>query len=612
MSLRFSPSQDRAIDTKLENLGLPDNYRDTVERWLAPISDQIQCLIAPQGAPKERKTIIIGVQGSQGSGKSTASALLELLLQTQFGLNCISLSLDDFYLTRSERQHLADTVHPLLKTRGVPGTHDVALALQTIHQLSHLKAHESCEVVRFNKGTDDRHTPEHWDTITGPVDIIILEGWCVGLSAEPESQLISPSNKLEAEEDADGRWRSFVNQQLAGDYQTLFGLLDKLLVLKAPSFHCVYHWRLRQEQKLIASLAEAERSNSGGSEGKLRTQSPKDIERFIAHYQRLTQWALDGLPQQADWCLHLSEEQQVTHHSGKSPLKPLHPKWLVATDLDGTLLDHHNYSFEAALPALDQLTALNIPVLINTSKTAQEVLALQQQLALRQAFIVENGSALHIPIELLSPRLMQSDSPPEPCGDGWSRVVFGKTLEHIIAIVHQAREKHHWAFEGYSDWTVEDVIQHTGLNHEQATQSKARQYSEPLIWQDSEDNLQQFIALMHSQGLQTLRGGRFLHVLGQTNKAKPLQFFQQMFYGEPKPQLICLGDSPNDIEMLAVADVPVWCKSPIKDYPSEKDNPAAKAIKNPILTQGFGPVGWHQAIETILTTAEVKLPHSEQ
>jgi len=293
------------IDDIIKKLELPNEFKETVTRWYLPLASDIARLVSSRRrSASATRSIVIGIQGCQGSGKSTLAEFLVHLLHAQHGLNSAVLSLDDFYLTREERIELSQNIHPLLVTRGVPGTHDVPLALGTINALKHLPEGGSHSVPRFDKSIDDRAEPSAWSTTQGPIDVIIFEGWCVGLEAQSESELAVSVNGLEAQEDGEGHWRQFANQKLASDYARLFRQIDALAVLKAPSFHCVFNWRLLQEQKLIAKL-ESEHANLA------KTMSPAAIERFISHYQRLTEHAIRSLPAKANWLLTLGEDHTV-------------------------------------------------------------------------------------------------------------------------------------------------------------------------------------------------------------------------------------------------------------------------------------------------------------
>ncbi len=286
-------SLQTALNTFIEHEQLPDSYRQTVKRWFIPLAEDILRQVSVHEG-----SFVLGVNGSQGSGKSTLAALLVILFKEMLGLSSINLSLDDFYLTRSERQRLARDVHPLLVTRGVPGTHDTGLALQTI---AALKTRAQVPIPRFDKAQDERFDPAQWPSVIAPVDVIVLEGWCLGIEPQRPEELIEPVNALEAEEDAGARWRTYVNERLTQEYRHLFAELDMLLMLKAPGFEQVIDWRLRQEQKLAA------RTEGDSS----RLMSRDALERFIAHYERLTCHALATLPEKADVVFQLNEQQGI-------------------------------------------------------------------------------------------------------------------------------------------------------------------------------------------------------------------------------------------------------------------------------------------------------------
>jgi D-glycerate 3-kinase len=282
----------------LQRNQLPDSYLDSANKWFAPLVEDFK--------KPGKSAFIIGINGTQGSGKSTLADYLCTMLGEQ-GLKMVSLSLDDFYLTRAERKNLAATVHPLLKTRGVPGTHDIALALQTIDSLR--EGSGQTLIPRFDKSTDDRHLDSDCDLVDGAVDVIIFEGWCVGAKPQPEEALAQAVNSLELERDADGSWRNFVNNTLARDYQPLFNRIDKLIMLRAPSFDTVFNWRLEQEQKMIARLAEQNEADRSG------IMSEAQIAEFIAHYQRITEFSLEEMPSRADYLFQLDSRRQIIDYS---------------------------------------------------------------------------------------------------------------------------------------------------------------------------------------------------------------------------------------------------------------------------------------------------------
>lgn len=569
------------IKSEIATLRLPADFADTVERWYQPVAEDIAALRARSSTP-----LVIGVQGVQGSGKSTLARFLQLILQNEYGLQTVVLSLDDFYLTHRERFELAETVHPLLITRGVPGTHDVHLASEIIDMLRKLRPGQQIAIPRFNKAIDDREPASHWDSVSGPVDIIIFEGWCVGASAQPDEELHLSANALEAEEDKDGVWRKYVNDQLKQDYAKLFSCLDRLGVLSAPSFECVFRWRLLQEQKLKEKW-EKEQPNQP-----CKIQTPEQLRRFISHYERISRHCLATLPEKADWLLALDENHRIAQLTKKTPVtKKAATFFLVATDLDGTLLDHRTYSHTAAAPAIGLLKSKNIPIIFNTSKTRHEVLAIQQAMAIAAPYIVENGSAVYLPKTLF-------DTAPDNAsddGEAWQKIL-GKERSFIIEQIHKLREKYAWRFEGFFDWSVEQVVHHTGLDQETAAAALNRQFSEPVIWQDSDDNFSAFVSALKNCQLNIIRGGRFIHIIGNCDKGSALTWLVTQYHTLTghKPKLIALGDSQNDIDMLSVADYAVAVKSPVHPFPDFN----SKGKK--LLTSLCGPEGWNSAVLDII------------
>ena len=212
-----------------------------------------------------RQCRVIGICGSQGSGKSTLAEICVSALRTA-GCNAAACSIDDFYLTKVEREVLANTVHPLLRTRGVPGTHDTQWLARV---LNGAKQGHAQPVPMFNKGLDDRRG----ERVIG-ADVLILEGWCVGVQPEPDSRLIAPCNLLEEHEDEDGTWRNWVNEQIAPGYLPLWSMIDFWLQLKPPSFEQVFEWRTQQEKQIQQT----------------RRMNDVSVRRFIEHYERLTRW----------------------------------------------------------------------------------------------------------------------------------------------------------------------------------------------------------------------------------------------------------------------------------------------------------------------------------
>lgn len=280
----------------LQRHQLGADYLATAQQWFAPLADKLAA--HQRGA---RRTLIVAVNGCQGSGKTTLVDYLCHYLRHQHSLRCAGVSLDDFYLTHAERQALAAEVHPLFATRGVPGTHDGALML---HTLEWLRSPEggTLAIPRFDKSRDDRFPQAEWNRVELPLDVVLFEGWCLGVEAQEPGQLDQPVNALEREEDPSGTWRRHVNTVLARDFPPVYRLVDQWVMLAAPSFDCVQQWRQEQEEKLRNSLEP-------GAED--HTMNAAQVERFIQHYQRLTEVALETLPRRVDYLYRLDAGRQV-------------------------------------------------------------------------------------------------------------------------------------------------------------------------------------------------------------------------------------------------------------------------------------------------------------
>ncbi len=286
----------------LDQQRLPADYLGTALKWFTPVGQLLAEHQVGAGRPR-----LVAVNGSQGSGKSTLCAYLCDYLSSEHGLRALSLSLDDFYLTHGERQQLAAEVHPLLQTRGVPGTHDMDLLLAT---LASLLAGRHTAVPRFDKAVDDRVAESAWDSVTAPLDIIFLEGWCLGVGPQPDAALLAPVNELERGEDPDGAWRRYVNQVLHERFPAVYALVHEWVMLRAPSFDCVYRWRLEQEAKLAAT-----RSGSG-------IMSSQQVARFIQHYQRLTQHCLASLPRRVNHLFRLDKQRHILSYMAAPGVRP--------------------------------------------------------------------------------------------------------------------------------------------------------------------------------------------------------------------------------------------------------------------------------------------------
>jgi D-glycerate 3-kinase len=283
---------DDWLDDFMAREQLPPAFGETVRAVCEPLAARIAQAARGPG-------FTVGICGTQASGKSTLTAVVARRLRDR-GLTVAVLSLDDLYLTRAERARLAAEVHPLLATRGVPGTHDVALGARV---LDALKRAGEVSLPSFDKATDDRRALADWPRVQAPVDVILFEGWCVGARPLPAGALVDPVNALEREEDPNGLWRAYANDALAGPYRALFDRLDLFVLLQAPSFEVVLDWRREQERKLRERLA---REGSGAA----NAMGDEAVARCIAHYERITRWILQEAPDRADVVIRLDAQRR--------------------------------------------------------------------------------------------------------------------------------------------------------------------------------------------------------------------------------------------------------------------------------------------------------------
>lgn len=233
---------------------------------------------------------LVGISGAQGSGKSTLAA--ELVAQlTQRGIKAGAVSLDDYYLSKTCRQQLAQQIHPLFSQRGVPGTHDID---QAINDACAVLAGSLVALPQFDKALDEPASPLPEQQL----DILIVEGWCLGLAPQTAAELTQPVNALEADEDAEGNWRGYVNAQLAGPYAEYWRLLNPLVWLQAPDWECICRWRAKQEQELWQNRGTGMTDN--------------ELARFMLTFQRLTQAGWQQLPVIADFRVQLDSQHAAT------------------------------------------------------------------------------------------------------------------------------------------------------------------------------------------------------------------------------------------------------------------------------------------------------------
>ena len=271
------------------------NKEKMIKNFLIPI-----CFWIFKNKPKN-KTYIIGLAGGQGTGKTTISSLIKLILSYYFKLNVFKVSIDDFYKTRKERLKLSKTKHPLLLTRGVPGTHDVDMINKLFLNIKK-KKFRTMFIPKFDKSIDDRYNKKYWYKIKKKPDVLILEGWCVGAKPEKENTLNTPINKLEKNLDSKKKWRLYVNNQLKNKYAKLFNQMHSLLYLKAKNFNVLKSWRIKQEQKLILK-------NKNKKNNKIMTNL--EVLNFMMTYQRITQNMFKITPKHSSIIIDLNDRHQI-------------------------------------------------------------------------------------------------------------------------------------------------------------------------------------------------------------------------------------------------------------------------------------------------------------
>ena len=249
----------------------------------------------------EKRPYFVGLAGGQGTGKTTISSLIRIILIKYFKLRVFRISIDDFYKTRKERINLSKKIHPMLLTRGVPGTHDVNMMLNFFKKTKR-KKFKRFKLPTFNKAIDDRSKKKDWYDLKIKPDVIIFEGWCVGAKSEKPSSLKKIINSMEKLKDKKQIWRKYVNHQLKSKYKNLYSQLNCLIYLKAKNFTLLQKWRLKQERKLWLK----NKRNS-----KLKIRSKDDVIDFMQTYQRITQNMFRYMPKYASIILNLNTNHQI-------------------------------------------------------------------------------------------------------------------------------------------------------------------------------------------------------------------------------------------------------------------------------------------------------------
>ena len=249
----------------------------------------------------KKKPLIIGLAGGQGTGKTTITSIISIILKKYFKLDIFKISIDDFYKTRKQRALLSKNKHSLLMTRGVPGTHDIDIMLNFFKKIK-VKNFKILKLPKFNKGVDDRCKQSLWYKIQSKPDVVILEGWCVGARSQNSKELKKPVNSLEKIHDQNFKWRQYVNYQLKTKYKKLFNQLDYILFLKVKNFSLLRRWRLKQEKKLW--LKSKNKKN-------LKIMNKSEVKNFMDTYQRITQQMFKDMPKYSSIIMNLNSSHQI-------------------------------------------------------------------------------------------------------------------------------------------------------------------------------------------------------------------------------------------------------------------------------------------------------------
>ena len=248
---------------------------------------------------KKGKTLFLGFSGGQGSGKTTVAKILKIILKKFFKREIYVSSIDDFYKTLKDRNEMSHTIHPLFKTRGVPGTHDISL-VKKFFDFIKKRNFKKFKLPKFDKSMDDRLKKKYWSNIKKRPEIVILEGWCVGAKPQSNSIINKSINVLEKYEDKHLIWRKYANEKLKKEYKKLFAMIDHFIFMKIPNFNVVYEWRLLQESKL--------RKKSHSSK---KIMSYNEIKRFIMFYERITLQMIKDLSKSASVVIFLKTNHKI-------------------------------------------------------------------------------------------------------------------------------------------------------------------------------------------------------------------------------------------------------------------------------------------------------------
>ena len=272
------------IQEELKILTNKNFSKKYISQYIIPIINSIY-------HSKNNKFIL---SGSQGSGKSTLAKLLKLVIEKYYKKKVMLLSIDDYYLSKNKRLKLSKNTHPLLLTRGVPGTHDIKKLKYHINQFKNQNF--PINTPTFNKLKDDISKKRK---VIKNAQILLLEGWCCGSAPIANQYLLKNINILEKIFDKNKNWRKYYNSLLRNEYKSVFSLFDKNIYIQAPSFNYILKWRHAQEK------SNAYKSNNKNIMNKAK------LQEFIQHYEKLTKWMMLTMPTKADILIKIDSNQKI-------------------------------------------------------------------------------------------------------------------------------------------------------------------------------------------------------------------------------------------------------------------------------------------------------------
>ena len=270
----------------------------------------------------------------------------------------------------------------------------------------------------------------------------------------------------------------------------------------------------------------------------------------------------------------------------------LNMQLLVYTDLDGSLLDHHHYSHEAADTMLVELESMHVPVIPATSKTAAELLEIRKELNNDHPFIIENGAAVYIPENYFRTRPQDTAI----VNEFWVKT-FTEPRQHWQLLLQSMNRDFEDAYTTFQEAGVKGIMEMTGLEPGKAVQASMRDYGEPVFWRGTEMEKEKFIKRLEDHGAVVLQGGRFLHVSGACNKGSALRWLTRLYQSDNPGQsfiTIATGDSQNDVAMFEAADIALIIRSPVNEMPVIDQH------QHCFRSSDFGPKGWVEGMNIVL------------